>query len=141
MGCVPAEYVGSSTKKLIDAARRWAGVAVDDSRVDAGVAAALAAFGARPEDVERAREQQAENDFEVYPENWRAVQVFLALSTQWRTVAISTMTRARLIHTGLDYAAIEPVFRMMGIKPKRCAAIFQKLRVMEEAALDALLPE
>jgi hypothetical protein len=133
VGCVPAEYVGSSTKKLIDAARRWAGVAIDDSRVDAGVAAALAAFGAR--------EQQAENDFEVYPENWRAVQVFLALSTQWRTVAISTMTKARIVHTGLDYAAIETVFRMMGVRPKRRAAIFQKLRVMEEAALDALLPE
>jgi hypothetical protein len=30
---------------------------------------------------------------------------------------------------------------MMNIKPKRRAAVFQKLRVMEEAALDALLPE
>ncbi|MFM0736813.1 DUF1799 domain-containing protein [Paraburkholderia xenovorans] len=125
----------------MDAARRWAGVADDDSGVDAGVAAALAAFGARSEDVERARKQQTEDDFDVYPENWPAVQVFLALSTQWRAVGISTMTKARIVHTGLDYAVIEPVFRMMGIKPKRRVAIFQKLRVMEEAALDALLPD
>lgn len=67
--------------------------------------------------------------------------MFLALSTQWRAVGISTMTKARIVNTGLDYAAIEPVFRMMGIKPKRRAAIFQKLRVMEEAVLDALLPD
>jgi hypothetical protein len=141
VGRVHAGQFGSHAKKLIDAARRWAGAAVDDGRVDSGVAAALAAFGARPEDVARAREQQADTDFEVYPENWLAVQVFLALSTQWRAVGISTMTKARIVHTGLDYAVIEPVFRMMDIKPKRRAAIFQKLRVMEEAALDALLPE
>jgi hypothetical protein len=109
--------------------------------VDAGVAAALAAFGARQADVETARAQQADRDFEVYPENWKAVQVFLAMSTQWRTAAFSTMAGARLVHLGLDYNALEPVLRLLCIRqPKRRAAIFQKLRVMEEAALDALLP-
>lgn len=108
--------------------------------VDAGVAAALAAFGARPVDVDTAIAQQVDRDFSVYPENWQAVQVFLAMSTQWRTVAFSSVGGARLIQTGIDYTALEPVLRLLGVKPKRRAALFQKLRIMEEAALDALLP-
>jgi hypothetical protein len=109
-------------------------------RVDADVVAALEAFGARAVDLERAGELQAAGVCHVYPENWPAVQVFLALATQWRVVAMSTMTTARLIQTGLDYTAIEPVMRLFGVKPKRRAAIFQKVRAMEAAALDVLMP-
>lgn len=109
--------------------------------VDAGVADALAAFGARQADVKLAREQAPEPAFEVYEENWDAVQVFSALSTQWRMSAFSGFGAARLVHTGLDYGAIEPVYRLIGIRRDRRAAIFQQIRVMEEAALDALLPE
>ncbi|MFL9883117.1 DUF1799 domain-containing protein [Paraburkholderia agricolaris] len=109
--------------------------------VDAGVADALAAFGARHADVASARERAPEPAFEVYAENWDAVQVFSALSTQWRMAAFSGFGAARLVHTGLDYSAIEPVYRLIGIGRDRRAAIFQQIRVMEEAALDALLPE
>ena len=140
MGHLPARYIGSHAKKLIAAARLWAGVDVDENPIDAGVADALAAFGARAEDVAQARTQQSEPEFGVYPENWPAVQVFLALTTQWRTVAVSTWGSARLIQTGLDYSAIEPVMKLTGVKPKRRAAIFEKVRIMEEAALDALFP-
>ncbi|MDQ7981350.1 DUF1799 domain-containing protein [Paraburkholderia sp. SARCC-3016] len=106
---------------------------------DAGVADALAAFGARSSDVDDARARQREQDFGVYPENWKAVRVFLALSTQWRMVALSSLGGGHVLHTGLDYSAVEPTCRLMGIKPERRAAIFRKLRIMEEAALDALL--
>ncbi|MFM0192420.1 DUF1799 domain-containing protein [Paraburkholderia strydomiana] len=105
------------------------------------MADALAAFGARSSDVNMAREQVPEPAFEVYEENWDAVQVFSALSTQWRMSAFSGFGAARLVHTGLDYAAIEPVYRLIGIRRDRRAAIFEQIRVMEEAALDALLPE
>jgi hypothetical protein len=76
----------------------------------------------------------------VYEENWDAVQVFSALSTQWRMSAFSGFGVARLVHTGIDYGAIEPVYRLLGIARASRAAIFQQLRVMEEAALDALQP-
>ncbi|QNB12780.1 DUF1799 domain-containing protein [Paraburkholderia tropica] len=109
--------------------------------MDDGVASALAAFGARTQDVDAARKQAAPAAFEVYAENWDAVQLFEALSTQWRAVAFGTMASARIVHMGLDYAAIEPVARLIGIGKRRRPAVFQQLRVMEDAALAVLLAE
>jgi hypothetical protein len=109
--------------------------------VDDGVADALSAFGAREIDVKQARELAPEPAFEVYDENWDAVQVFLALSTQWRISALSGFGAARMVHTGIDYGAIEPVYRLLDIPRGRRVAIFQQLRVMEGAALDALHPD
>jgi len=40
--------------------------------------------------------------------------------------------------TGLDYTAIAPVVKGLGIKRKRRPALFQDLRTMERAALQAL---
>jgi hypothetical protein len=77
----------------------------------------------------------------VYAENWEAVQVFLAMQTQWRTAAFSGLGSARLMYVGLDYSAIDPVCRMLDVKRKRRAAIFQSLRIMENAVLDALQSE
>ena len=67
---------------------------------------ALAAFGARQDDVDAARERGAKSDFEVLPPNWSAVQLFLALTTQWRCVGLGTMTRSQIVRTGIDYVAI-----------------------------------
>ncbi|MEX3951976.1 DUF1799 domain-containing protein [Paraburkholderia sp. EG287B] len=138
LGGFPRGAFGSRKKKLIGAARKWAGVAPDDGGIDDGVASALAAFGARQVDVDSARERARESDFEVYPDNWETVQVFLALGTQWRAIAVSTMASARVLQTGIDYGAIDPVFRLLGVARKRRAAVFEKLRVMEEAALDVM---
>lgn len=138
---IPAGLLGRRPKKLIAAARRWAGADDDGAQIDHGVATALAAFGARDRDVDAARERAVEPDFEVYPENWDAVQLFLALSTQWRAVAFGTLASARVLHTGLDYTAVESVARLTGIPRSRRAAVFQQLRVMEEAALDVLLSD
>ncbi len=68
-------------KKLEDAARYWARgsdslrEAIDDlRRLNA------------PEDVIREMEKaQASEDFEVWDENWPAVEMWLRLQTQWRT--------------------------------------------------------
>ncbi|WP_322105851.1 DUF1799 domain-containing protein [Paraburkholderia sp. J41] len=109
--------------------------------IDEGVASALAAFGARQSDVDAARKQAAEAAFEVFPENWDAVRLFEALSTQWRAVAFGTMAGARVLHMGLDYAVFEPVARLIGIRKRRRAAVFQQIRVMEDAALGVLLSE
>ncbi|MDR6500314.1 hypothetical protein J2785_003470 [Burkholderia ambifaria] len=109
--------------------------------VDRGVVEALAAFGARPADLEVAASQAADTAFEVYPENWEAVRAFVSMTTQWRMTGISGFGGASMLHTGLDYSALEPVFRLLGVKRKRRAALFQQIRVMEEAALEVLLSD
>jgi hypothetical protein len=78
----------------------------------------------------------ADEAFQVWPENWQAVEVFCALSTQWRSVALSSMATARVMMTGIEYSAIEPVCRLMGIRKRDRATLFQRLRVMESAALE-----
>ena len=99
----------------------------------------LEAFGYGPEALAKAR-AEAERlrprpaGFLVHPDNERAVRLFLALQTQWRVVALSTMARAEIRATGLDYAVLGPVARMEGlgrVKPDD----FGRLRVMEAEAL------
>ncbi|KWH57882.1 DUF1799 domain-containing protein [Burkholderia cepacia] len=102
---------------------------------------ALAAFGARREDVAAARERGAQRDFEVLPPNWTAVQLFVALTTQWRCVGLGTMTRSQIVRTGIDYVAVEPVMRVMGIKRRRQREAFEQLQVMEQAALEVMHAE
>jgi hypothetical protein len=65
---------------------------------------------------------------DVYPENWTAVRVFDALSTQWRVSMAGP--------TGLDYAALPVVFELLGIDDR--AAVFDDLRILERAALEEL---
>jgi hypothetical protein len=64
--------------------------------------------------------------FEVWPENWPAVQAFLTVQTQWA----SSMSGA----TGLDYTRVHAGLEMAGIEctPK----LFAELRLMEGAALE-----
>lgn len=141
MGIVSRRPVGCAAKKLIEAARHWAGASPHEFQVDEGVVDALAAFGARQGDVDAARERGTKNDFEVLPPNWNAVQLFLALTTQWRCVGLGTMTRSQIVRTGIDYVAVEPVMRVMGIKRRRQREAFEQLQVMEHAALEVLHAE
>lgn len=67
--------------------------------------------------------------FEVWEENWEAVQIFMRLSTQWRYGGMGSVI-------GLDYPSIESVLRMLRIKER--AAMLDQLRVMEMAALRVL---
>lgn len=59
------------------------------------------------------------------------VELFFALSTQWR---VHPMTGTRL---GIDYQAIEPAARLVGVD--MTPARFADLQLMEGAALTALL--
>ncbi|WP_186169789.1 DUF1799 domain-containing protein [Burkholderia gladioli] len=106
--------------------------------VDAGVIGALRAFGASVESIETASALVDNAAFEVYEENWEAVKVFIAASTQWRIVGVGGFSHASLVHTGLDYVALEAVMRMHGVPRSRRAAVFEQVRVLEEGALDAL---
>ncbi len=106
------------------------GASIDED----GPLAALRAFGASPEQLAEARQALAHRGadaFRVLPCNWPALMVFLTLDTQWR--------RGPMGHRlGIDYTAIEPVLRLMGVQRKKWTETFARLRTLESAALEAL---
>lgn len=69
------------------------------------------------------------NEYEVWPENWDALQLFLACSTQWR---YSGMTGAP---TGLDYTAVMAVLPMYSDVPRDT---MDRVRILEATALREL---
>lgn len=88
----------------------------------------LAALGLRlDEDVE---DDDGADDFEVWPENWDAVQVFAAMAGHWRRDPLSGG------YVGLDYPAVESVMRML--KVADTASTFRDLQTMERVALPVL---
>jgi len=99
-------------------AQQMAGLGLPDA-----MAAALAARQ-KPEPPE---------DFGIWPENWPAFRVFLAMATQWRYAGMSG------VPTGLDYAALPMVLRSLRLKPG--ADMLDRLRIMEAEALDVFQAE
>ncbi len=83
----------------------------------------MARFGLRPEDYQ-------EEEFGVWPENWQVFDIFLSMQTQWRIGANGPI--------GLDYAALESLFRMNGIKRKQQRDHLEAIQIMERAALKAM---
>jgi hypothetical protein len=71
---------------------------------------------------------------DVHEDNWRFVEVFRALQTQWRVIA----GFHRVTYQGLDYAAIPAVLSMLRISSAQRAETFAAIRVMERAALPIL---
>lgn len=73
-------------------------------------------------------ELEPEGDFEVWEENWPAVEMFVRAQTQWRT------SMSGLI--GLDYGAVAWLLRLYAVKNPR--ALLEDLQVMEAAALSII---
>lgn len=71
-----------------------------------------------------------ENEVDVFEENWPALALFAALSTQWRVGMAGA--------TGLDYPAVLAVMDVQGIAPEDRRERFDEIRVMERAALDVM---
>ena len=65
-----------------------------------------------------------------WPENAQAIYLFIQLLTQWR-VGMSGPT-------GLDYAAVYPLLDRKATDPDEWDQLFDDLRVMESAALEAI---
>lgn len=89
---------------------------------------------------ERARRMRAEEDsYEIEAVNAAAVRLFIALQSQWRVVVLSNWSRAEIRRVGLDYAAIEPTARLLGIEvgtpTDADPGDFARLRLMEHEAL------
>ncbi len=83
----------------------------------------------------KAASAEPDNGLLIHPDNLVAVRLLLASQTQWRTVAISTMERAEIRRTGLDYAAVEPAARMAGLEPS--TDDFSRFRILEAECLNA----
>lgn len=92
---------------------------VDDRSGDDAAAFGVALPAQEPEQPEL---------FEVWEENWPAVEMFLRVQTQWRVGMNGPV--------GLDYGAVEWVLRLYGAQEPR--AVLEDLQIMEAAVLAAV---
>ncbi len=83
----------------------------------------MRAAGFEPEDY-------ADECTEVWPENWPAFDLFLTLSTQWRTGMNGP--------TGMDYAVLYPLLDRRTRSAAEYDELFADIRCMERAALDTI---
>lgn len=65
---------------------------------------------------------------EIFPDNLATVNVFIAMSTQWRYGFGGP--------TGLDYSGLAFVMDMVGVIPIDRPEVFDGVRTMEDAALE-----
>jgi hypothetical protein len=72
-------------------------------------------------------------DFEVWPENWLIVEVFLAMSDQWIWTGGMESRRA-----GLNLCALPVVYEGLTIRRKQRPEVFQGLKLMVSAALEVM---
>lgn len=76
-------------------------------------------------------ESEGHDEFEVYPENWKAVQLFILLGTQWNVGPMGGFV-------GLRYESVESIMRISLIPVKNRLKLLHALRVMEFAVLDEM---
>jgi len=67
------------------------------------------------------------DEFEIWPDNWLAVEVFISMGTQWRTGVSGA--------TGLDYGVLRDVMALRRVPDDDQPELFDWLRLMEGEAL------
>jgi len=85
-------------------------------------------LGLTPEAIASLHSNKDPENFELWPENWDIVQMFLRMQTQWQT------SMAGL--TGLNYPSLQWLCKLYAVKDP--VAIFEGVQVMEMAALAVL---
>lgn len=93
----------------------------------------LGASEAEAEAALEARKPAEGGDFELWPENLEAFEIFCALETQWRIAS-----GFAVIRIGLIYSEATREMRERGIKRERRQELMGDLRAMERAALPVL---
>ena len=88
---------------------------------------ALAGFPQEKIDAAKAAAEPAE-EFEVWPDNWRAWRLFQSVSTQWRTAPMGGVI-------GLDYGGVESAMRIQGVPRHKWRGLFADVQIMEAAAV------
>lgn len=86
-------------------------------------------YGADEDTIEEVLADERAGDFEVWPENQRPVELFLACGTQWRI-------GERGVVLGLDYQGVAALFRMKRVRDQE--AMLADLQTMELAALEVM---
>lgn len=81
--------------------------------------------------VEGGEEDQPET-FEVLPENWAAVLVFLACSTQWTRSSTD-------VPTGIPFGAVEIAMRRKGVAEGAQNDCWERVTWMERVAVDEFI--
>jgi hypothetical protein len=76
--------------------------------------------------LDHATEGQADDYFEILPENVESFSVFARCSTQWNISANG-------FPTGIDYSALQAIMSMLGYK--KPAQIFDEIQLIERGAL------
>ena len=71
---------------------------------------------------------------ELWPDNVQAINLLIAMGTQWRWVG----SGYSVMQTGLDYNALPSVMRMVGIPQSERADVFNDLRVLEDVVLEMM---
>lgn len=93
-------------------------------------------LGAPQEVLDAIRAQSVSQElevFEVWPENEKAVAVFLDLATTWTWVPVGRTA----VRAGISAMEIESTIRMNGIRgSKKTKEIFRAVRLMESAVLE-----
>lgn len=74
-------------------------------------------------------EAVAAEHYDVWPDCMDSVQVFLAMSRQWRTCISPS---GHVLREGLDFSCLQAIAAAFGISDMR--ALVADLRIMEEAA-------
>lgn len=69
-------------------------------------------------------------DLEILPFNRDVVELFIALSTQWRYTFSGRLS-------GMDYQSAGSTMDMMGYTQEQRSALFEGLQIMEGAVLKA----
>jgi hypothetical protein len=123
-------------KKLIEAARYWAGgdKKGQSVRIDQDVIDGLKMANAPQEVIDQAllhASADAPQDLEIDPRNWLSVTLFFSISTQWM---ISDSGQ----HIGIRYESLESSMNMCNINQRRRPAVFEDIRIMEGEALRIL---
>lgn len=80
-------------------------------------------MGMEPEDF-------ADEAHEVWPENWPAWELFVTVSTQWRTSAGGV--------TGLDYGPLFTLMDRLQLAGQQWFDMFDDIRTLEGAALETI---
>lgn len=69
------------------------------------------------------------SDFEVFPENWPIVDLFISLQTQWRETPLGL---------GLDYASVHACIDRLEKSNGKRRALFLQIQMMEFSAAKEL---
>lgn len=90
-------------------------------------------FGGAPQEIVDQLKQDPEKHFLIWPENERAVYLFVRVSTQWRVAGMGGFV-------GLSYESVSFMLKLYysDLEVEEVKTLFEELQIMEFAALSVL---